>query len=388
MINTTTKDYIIELLRSAVKDTTPNNPPDDLNMEDLFLYARKHRILHVVFYALNKLPFSVVSNIPQWNTYIMSYKMQLVDDANRSNETALIHTLLSNHSIPHIFLKGSVTRYMYPDTVLRIMSDIDILYKGIGEKELIKLVVNSGFDYVSHSYKEVVFNKPAINIKLEFQKQLMDAGYPKWNAYLSKVWSKSKEASGSSYTMPSDMFLIYHIIHMAKHFINGGIGFNHICDLYLIRNTYTDIKPKKLRKALKKLDLLDFYNAFVRVCDKWFDEKALSPQDEGTVNILENYILKSGAFGNTKQQAVNELVLAGDTKTSLRRKLFPSKRKLANYYGDKIFKFPVVIPFYWIKLTFTRIFRFDNKKRANDVHTISVRQINATADLFGRLGLK
>lgn len=389
MQDSSTRQYLIQLVKSAVSDSAPDNPPRDIDWEDLFDYARIHRIIHLVYWGLNKLPFSVVSKIPQWNTYIMAFKMQVVDDANRTNETSLIHSVLAANEIPHMFLKGSVTRYMYPDTSLRIMRDIDVLYGGVSDKQLIKLMEDSGYSFTDSSYKEIVMSKPDINIKVEFQKQLIDSGYEDWNNYLNKVWKKSKESSDCSYIMNHQMFLLYHIIHMAKHFINGGIGINHIIDLWLIKNNYTDINRKKLYRRLKKLGLFDFYKYFSLLAYKWFENRELSKEANGTVNILENYIFASGAFGNTKQQAVNEMVLHGATKSTIRSKVFPGKHKLANYYGNAVIKYPLLRPWFWIRLNFERVFinRGSVSRGINTVSAISTRQINATKDLFERLGL-
>ena len=60
------------------------------------------------------------------------------------------------------------------------------------------------------------------------------------NAILDMVWVCSSPFKESPYCfqMSNDMFVFYHIAHMAKHFIAGGCGIRSFIDLYLLKKKW------------------------------------------------------------------------------------------------------------------------------------------------------
>lgn len=137
-------------------------------------------------------------------------------------------------------LKGTVIKYLYPDTAMRVMSDVDILYRSQIQKInrqnelLISLMENIGYKVWSREPLEISFYKPLAaisrNMRIEMQTELIDKGYEVWSDYLKNIWDKLIKKSDHEYVMRDEDFYIYHIIHMAKHFINGGIWNCHILD--------------------------------------------------------------------------------------------------------------------------------------------------------------
>ena len=99
------QNYIIELLKCAITNTTPSTPDESLDWDVVFNYAKIHRIAPVLYFSIQKLPEDSKVKIANLKQYELAYKANLVDDANRENEISIIKKLLSTNGVYYILLK-------------------------------------------------------------------------------------------------------------------------------------------------------------------------------------------------------------------------------------------------------------------------------------------
>lgn len=375
------QNYIIELLKCAITNTTPSTPDESLDWDVVFKYATAHRILPVLYFSIQKLPEDSKVKIANLKQYELAYKANLVDDANRENEISIIKKLLAVNNVDYILLKGSVTKHFYPDTSMRMMSDVDIIYRNTDSKEIKSLLESNGYTQTKSTPKDAMYLSSNQLVKVEMQQSLLDDGFTEWLKYLDTVWDRC-DKQDNEYTMTSEDFYIYHIVHMAKHFINGGIGLRHILDTWVIKNHYNDMDKGYVQKVLDELNLNTFDKQIDTLCTYWFEDTI--PANKEDINLLSDYIFANGAFGNIKQQSVNE------TANGAKGKIFPSKEMMANYYGENITKYPVTIPFYWVRLNVERLFKNPGKtkNKIKSMSDISDNQKEKTRQLFDICGLK
>ena len=78
------KNYIIELLKCSITNTTPSTPDESLNWDVVFQCGKAHRILPVLYFSIQKLPDECKTKISKFKHYELAYKSNLVDDANSS----------------------------------------------------------------------------------------------------------------------------------------------------------------------------------------------------------------------------------------------------------------------------------------------------------------
>ncbi len=380
------QNYIIELLKCAITNTTPYTPDESLDWDVVFNYAKIHRIVPVLYFSIQKLPGDIKSNISNLEQYKLAYKSNLVDDANRENEIAIITKLLASNDVDYILLKGSVTKHFYPDTSMRMMSDVDILYRNADSKDIKALLEGNGYTQTKSTPKDAMYLSSNKLVKVEMQQSLLDDGFTDWLKYLDTIWNRCKNNTDNEYTMTPEDFYIYHIVHMAKHFINGGIGLRHVLDTWVIKNHYSDLDSNYTEKIFKELSLGKFEQNISWLCKYWFED--FIPSDKEAIDLISEYIFKNGAFGNISQQSANEA--ATGSASSTKEKIFPSKQTMANYYGDVITNHPSTIPFYWIRLTIERVFRNHNKTKIKikSISNVSETQKEKTKELFEICGLK
>lgn len=384
-------NYILELLKCAVTNSIPSLPSEDIDWDTVFHYAKKHKIVSTLYFGMQKLPKDVQKTIKHFDNYALNYKEILVRDANRTYDLELLKTEFDKNNIDYILLKGSVTKYLYPDTAMRVMSDVDILYRNCNSKLLNDIFSKHGFRLYKKEPKEVSYLKPELQIKIEMQTQLVDEGYELWFNYLSNIWNKLiRKENSNEYYMTNEDFYLYHIIHMAKHFKNGGIGLNHLLDVYIINKSYTNMDWKYLSKELESVQLKTFEYNLRQLAFLWFDNKDINDKDlKRTLDLLGRFIFYGGAFGLKSQKEVNAIVSRKDSKLSWRKKIFPDLSTMVDYYGTILKKHKWLLPFYWLRLNFKRVFieRKNIKNNINMINNISDRHIEITKELLNRCGL-
>lgn len=391
MINITPEiDYIIELLKCAVTDNVPSVPSEKINWDKVFKLGVRHKICSTLYFGLQKLPESVQKSIGHFPKYQFAYQQNLVADANRAFEIQNLKPDFQSNHIDFIFLKGSVTKYLYPDTSMRTMNDIDIYYRGVDLKTVISVFKKHGYEITKKEPKEIGFFKKINKIKIEMQTQLVDDGYEVWADYLKDGWNQYEKISNSTeYRMSSEDFYIYHIIHMAKHFKNGGIGLIHVLDTWILSNSNINMDTSYVHEELNKIGL-ETFESNVRILLKcWFEDFVPDENTAETITMMTKYFFRSGAFGTKTQQETNHIIENGQTKLSMIQKIFPNQKTMVNYYGNALKKYPFLIPFYWIRLNFTRLFitRKRSKKSFVVLNKITDERIRDTKELMKRCGL-
>lgn len=382
-------NYIMELLKCAITDNVPSNPPQDINWESMYKLCKHNRILSTIYFGILKLPKAIQKQVKYIEKYAFEYKRNIILDANREYELNNLRNEFNKHDIDYIFLKGSVSKYLYPDTSMRVMGDIDIFYHKTTHN-IDDIFTKNGFQIVKKDPKEIVYMKPPSNIIVEMQSQLIDEGYRNWSAYLSNPWKKYKKVENSNeYKMLNNDFYIYHILHMAKHFINGGIGLTHVLDVYMMIKSYTDLDYTYINKELEKLNLLKFSNNIQMLVMNWFENKPLSAYDCQTAELLRYYLFRSRAFGVATHKDINLTRQDGTKKISLRKKIFPDKKTMVNYYGNIVDRYPILIPLYWVHLNWTRIFvnGKNTKMRFQNMNRIPEKRIDLVLEIMKRCGL-
>lgn len=382
-------NYLMHLLKCAISDEIPQAPLSDIDWDIIFNLSKKHKITSTLYFGLAKLPPNIQQTLPHMSSYLSSYQKNLVLDANRSYELEQLQAAFSENNIDYILLKGSVMKHYYPDTSMRRMSDIDILFRGTDFKTIDNIFENFGYRILHRDAKDTAYINPVNKVAIEMQPHLIDIGYSKWYQYLEEIWSKCSH-NDHEYKMTLEDFYIYHIIHMAKHFKNGGIGLTHVIDVFVMTQNFTQIDWDYVNTELSKLDLYKFNNTIRPFVDYWFGTETPKGLSQSQIDLITKYILTGGAFGSKKQQEINSIVSRGDKTQSLRKKFFPGITTMINYYGGFLNNHRYLLPYYWLKLNITRLFHYnkDTKKIMKNISSITEAEISQTEDVMKLCGLK
>lgn len=363
---------------------------------DLFRLSKKHDIAPIVGNALNKcgafehLPVDIEESEREAIAKIKTKFDEQIFTAvyryeNINNELKEIRRVLSEAKIPFIPLKGSVIRKYYPEPWQRTSCDIDVLVK---EKD-----ADNAAEYLQTRLQyrceekwqhDISLFSPS-NVHVELHFKLLDSDF-KQVKDLIDVWSGDEISlfSDSEYQMSKELFLLYHIYHMAKHFINGGCGIKPFIDLWIIKNK-VGFDEEKAQKMLQESGLLAFFERSTDLVNVWFENK----EYDATTLEMENYVLQGGVYGTLEQQLAMSQNKKGGKFRHLLNKIFLSYEQMKVYYPS-VKKCPILFPFYQVRRWFRILFCGGRKTAMNEIklnQSLSEEKKQAAKRLIEELGL-
>ena len=347
-------------------------------MEQLYKITKSHDIAHLVASALNKQKRLTQDEISQ------KYQKQLMMAVYRyekiNYELKRVSDILEN--------QGSVLRKYYPEPWMRTSCDIDILIHPEDAEKVIGILGEDGFTLQKSTttYDYQMISSSGVHLELHFSLK-QDASILQAETILEAVWDECELETDKQYQyrMRNEMFLFYHIVHMANHFTYGGCGIRPIIDLWLLTNKM-EFDMDKLRSLLLQSNLLGFYDASVELSRVWMENASHS---DITLR-MEQFILTGGVYGNSSTTALMKAAKGESKVRSFFKLLFLPRANLEVAYPN-LKKHPILLPFYQIKRWF-RIFNRRKRQRIERMtaarNSVNTNEANQTKILLQDLGLQ
>lgn len=342
-------------------------------LTELYRLSKAHDVAHLVGDALSKC--GVFANLPdtlEENECATIAKIKAKFDEhvftavyryeNINYELEQICKTLEEAKIPFIPLKGSVIRKYYPEPWMRTSCDIDILLKekdADNAAEYLQTQLQYGVDRKGQ-HDVSMFTASNVHVELHFK--LLDSDF-KQVKDLFDVWSGDEISllSDSEYQMSKELFLLYHIYHMAKHFVHGGCGIKPFIDLWIIKNK-VGFDEEKAQKMLQDSGLLTFYERSTDLVNVWFEDKDHSE----ITQEMEDYILQGGVYGTLKQNLAMSQNKKGGKFRHLMSRIFLSYKDMEVYYPS-LKKCPILFPFYQVRRWCRILFCGGRKAAMNEI---------------------
>ena len=340
---------------------------------EIYKLSKAHDVAHLVGDALNK--SGVFENLPaeidENERAAISKVKEKFDEQiftavyryeNINYELEQICKTLEEAKIPFIPLKGSVIRKYYPEPWMRTSCDIDILVKekdADNAAEYLQTQLQYGVDRKGQ-HDVSMFTASNVHVELHFK--LLDSDF-KQVKDLIDVWSGDEISllSDSEYQMIKELFLLYHIYHMAKHFVHGGCGIKPFIDLWIIKNK-VGFDEEKAQKMLQESGLLAFFERSTDLVNVWFEDKDHSE----ITQEMEDYILQGGVYGTLKQNLAMSQNKKGGKFKHLLSKVFLSYKDMSIYYPS-LKKCPVLFPVYQVRRWCRILFCGGRKAAMNEI---------------------
>ena len=340
---------------------------------EVYKLSKAHDVAHLVGDALNK--SGVFENLPadidENERAAISKVKEKFDEQiftavyryeNINYELERLKETLEEAKIPFIPLKGSVIRKYYPEPWMRTSCDIDILVKekdADNAAEYLQTQLQYGVDRKGQ-HDVSMFTASNVHVELHFK--LLDSDF-KQVKDLMDVWSGDEISllSDSEYQMSKELFLLYHIYHMAKHFVHGGCGIKPFIDLWIIKNK-VGFDEEKAQKMLQESGLLTFYERSTDLVNVWFEDKDHSE----ITQEMEDYILQGGVYGTLKQNLAMSQNKKGGKFRHLMSRIFLSYKDMEVYYPS-LKKCPILFPFYQVRRWCRILFCGGRKAAMNEI---------------------
>ncbi|KJS02074.1 MAG: hypothetical protein VR68_03280 [Peptococcaceae bacterium BRH_c4a] len=298
------RNYLTRLLSSAIDGMQPQNPPENLDWGKLYALATHHSVSNMACYGIEKLDSAGKPPQEVLMKFQSDQKKAVAKEATQHITVEQVLKTFEENRIACMPLKGYLIKYLYPKPDMRLMADVDILFKDEQTEQMEKLLLGLGFVLEHKGGKHDNYFKTPF-IKLEMHRMLMPEDSPS-SDYFNKVWDRAGLKAGCQYTyqLSHEDFFVYIMMHLTKHYANGGTGIRSIMDIWLYNTRYrSEMDWDYIETELEKIKLREFAENILGLGEVWFgnaDSNAL--YDEMT-----DFIFCSGVYGTKRNAAASSM---------------------------------------------------------------------------------
>ena len=318
--------------------------------EDLYKLAKFHDVLGITYLAIKD-----QKDISCYKEWKKAYDVTSMRNIYFDVEREAVFNEMKKHGLSYMPLKGVNLLSCYGDYGMRMMSDNDILYGFVEEKEnqfylnndkekvaqniMVEIMKNLGYSIYSLKGKDDVFHKqPFYNF--EMHRRLTERGHLHFDYYLNPFeYAYKDESDENLYHLSIEEEYIFILEHAFKHFEVAGVGIRYLIDMYVYLRTYKDkMNFEYIDKQIDKLQMNEFYYKSTKLCMDAFELQ----MDEEDKDFLD-FLLSCGVYGTDKQHMENRL--KGKTKLGyLIDRLYPTSGAYQDQY-PLFYKYKILFPF-------------------------------------------
>jgi len=386
MNNTININFLRDLILSQLHNEEINSVDESIKIEDLCRLASIHQMEYILLEPLTHL------NIPGQAKDMIKARLQrdTFIDLGQRQQIANISKNLEGYGIDFLMMKGSVLKNIYPKPVMRQMGDIDLMIYDTTMNRSRELFKFMGYDLVNSVKIHDVYKKEPHWI-VEAHWSLFDKDVDKkiYDYYQTRR-AKLVPGKQSTYELSIEDFYVYMIAHMAKHFYENGCGIRNLVDIYVYLEHYKDkFDYDKLEGELEVCGLSTFEYQARRLAYDWLEKKELDNQEKS----LFYFMLDCGVYGKGENGFWSQFAKQTDTDNEKIDKvikgkwyLFPPISYMKEFY-PKLNKFPVLLPWYWLKRGIRGITSKESRQRRIELKRIDSNEAKTIVDLYKSMGL-
>ena len=298
----------LELIRNGMGNESP--VPEDIGEMDwdgLFAFLKQQTLVGIGWKGVER--FAV--DMPR-NTRVQWY--MLTEYVRKRNEwlnwkVTQLTTTFRKGGFDVVLLKGQGNAMLYPEPLLRMPGDIDLLVRG--NKEDVVRFIKEHWQVTGVHFHHVEFRVEKVTVEVHLMPCSMNnplylKRMLRWLETEAK-WDNLVELQGNAgvVAVPTDRYnIVFLLAHIMHHFFDEGISLRQLMDYYYLLLHYQkkegEMKRLEWEATLKYLNLYHFAGAVMYVLKVVFqmsDSLLLAPVDERRGRILLNEILKGGNFG-------------------------------------------------------------------------------------------
>lgn len=375
---------LIEAVKASVTGTACAAPQENFDWQQFVNYARAHKLEALAYDGLQK------NNIPipeATQQYLSAAYMQAIfRDTQMEHLRGKLQAELEEAQVRHIFLKGSVLKYDYPEPALRTMCDMDILVYAADFAKIDGIAKALGGQGMPGDGNHRNYAFPG-GVAVEFHPNLLHHATP-IGTDINPGWQYAKEAACCAMELTEEGFYLNTLCHLANHFVAGGVGVRFVLDVWVNRHLR---KPQADRafveKELRRFGLWDFAKNIEALAEVWFGDEQTTP----LLQELGAYILTSGSHGIESRAMLNALSLSpgGNRTSALLKKAFYPRAELEDRFPWCKGK-PWLLPAAWCTRAFLAVTNHGHLilKWGKGTGGISKEQIRQQEQLLGRFGIR
>ena len=350
-------DYLIELIRATLLHTELPAMPADCTPEAMAKLIYGQHLTSLVYPTIcTRSDLAILRKMLE-----RSYMVQIPKITNQELEIQNWLDAAEEKGIDCIPLKGYWLRKLYPNPLMRSMTDFDVLMRDM-DRSIIKSWMES-LGYEAEDEKETSHHDNYIKkpwLYMELHQRLMMKPRPGWENLENNVWAHSTLMPGRKhiYQMSNEDFYIFHLVHMYKHFMSHGCGLKSVIDIHVFMKAHGDaLDWDYVQQELKTMNI-DVYGAYMK---KLAESILGDGEADSDSKIVADYLAGCGMFGNAENaRAIRIAENRGKSQKSnlLRYRLkviFPGVAGMKRHFPS-VEKYPYLLPFYWVARLFNSVF--------------------------------
>lgn len=351
-------EYLFHLLSCVMTDAQPDEKPEALSFQKIFDIAAEHSVANTAFYAIEKLSAKPDEELmKKWSE---ARDKALMKDVIQSAEYQSICAAFSQRNIRFIPLKGVILKKLYPQSDMRLMSDIDMLIDQSSAKSAYETMLSLGYANKSRhvGIHDVYLKKPVMNV--EIHRELFGITGNEFNAIFKDPWKLCSQHDGCLYKFDPNYFCVHMLAHCAKHYKAGGTGIRSFLDIWLFMHKCGgELDMALIDSLLGSVGIKELCHDFIYLSEIWFGGAECSEKYEE----MTRFILSSGTYGNFENRVEIQLKDKSKAKYVISQ-IFPPLAHMRSGYPI-LRKAPVLLPFCWIYRLIVRPFTSRKKISAN-----------------------
>lgn len=303
-----------ELLRSSLWQTTiQGGELDSKSLQSLLTLSQQQTVSPLISQALinpaNQYKMGL-ADVPLFYHEAHRFK-QLNQYMNEG--VATLASLLSQHGIPYIIVKGQTLAVHYPQWDLRVPGDIDF-YIPASHFEQAKEVILKAWQVTfeeeeedEHQHLCFVWHKIPFEMHYNLFKFFDAQNQSTFDQYLlqdveqpSILMLEGQKIA----TLTPELCILYTFLHLFHHLVEIGVGARQFCDVAILLHTYhNQVDVEKFRAMLRALDVERAFCAIEAVLETYFGlPKAdllipTRPSDYQYTSKIIGQMLRGGNFG-------------------------------------------------------------------------------------------
>ena len=340
------QDALLHLLNCALKGEQPALPTD-LDWAALLQLANRQQVYNTVLPVLDQAAVLPPEQLQRWNDYRLT-ELQRTLYVNSQRQAVCAD--LEAQNIRYMFLKGLVLREFYPQTMMRQMSDNDILFDPDRRSDLAKIMRAHQFTLTVATDKSDDYYKEP-NCLIEFHRELFNHEDLQTAFPAALVWQhavQDPEHPCRYHMSPEDNYL-FTLGHMYKHYIMEGCGVRFLCDVYLLRTRQTGMDACYVETMVDKMGIAAFHQTVIGLAEAVFAEGAMTP--DGRQLLADMFA--GTVYGKGPSMAEKVEARGGKGRYILSR-LFPKVSIMKNTY-PVLEKCPFLLPIYYLVRLVSRL---------------------------------
>lgn len=353
-------EYLLHLLRCALREQTPDALPDGVSWDGVFRLAKTQGLSYFAYLACGDMVSAAAPAVAEkWNEL---NRKQLARYINQEHELTTLSRRFSRAGIDFMPIKGAAFCRSFPHPEARRMSDLDILIRPADFPVASRIMAEEGYSrHDAAEHHDEWLKLPYMIVELH--RSLMPGHFLLGN-YFKNPWKKAQpSALPHGYTLSVEDEYIYLLAHAAKHYHHFGMGIRYVLDVWLYQNTFAaKMDSDYISGEIKKIGLQAFSAAVEGLANAWFGDRSskLTREElEMAHNVCEGSLY--GKKENLELNIITDYVTRGGKSVAGAKRayclslIYPPLYAMREKY-PVLKKAPVLLPAYWVARHFRLVF--------------------------------